>query len=70
MRDPSGFDLASLDNVLVTRLDVTDTTSLNAAVSEGIELISWHLDELDWCHLLTTIATMNTALSTIIHIDA
>lgn len=37
MRDPSGSDLASLDNVLVTRLDVTDPASITASVSEGID---------------------------------
>lgn len=37
MRDPSnGGDLAELDNVLVTRLDVTDASSIESAVSEGI----------------------------------
>jgi NAD(P)-dependent dehydrogenase (short-subunit alcohol dehydrogenase family) len=36
MRDPAVSDLANLDNVLVTRLDVTDSTSITAAVSEGI----------------------------------
>lgn len=37
MRDPVGSDLAHLDNVLVTRLDVTDPASINAAVSLGID---------------------------------
>lgn len=37
MRDPSGSDLAELDRVLVTRLDVTDTTSITAAISAGID---------------------------------
>lgn len=37
MRDPSGSDLAGLDNVLVTRLDVTDPASITAAVSDGID---------------------------------
>ncbi|MFN3199441.1 MAG: SDR family oxidoreductase [Bradymonadia bacterium] len=38
MRTPSkGAELAALDNVLVTRLDVTDADSISAAVSEGIE---------------------------------
>lgn len=37
MRDPAaGADLAELDNVLVTRLDVTDGSSIAAAVEEGI----------------------------------
>lgn len=37
MRDPAaGADLAALDNVLVTRLDVTDSVSIAAAVNEGI----------------------------------
>lgn len=37
MRDPAaGVDLAALDNVLVTRLDVTDSASIAAAVAEGI----------------------------------
>ena len=33
----NGADLAELDNVLVTRLDVTDAASIEAAVAEGIE---------------------------------
>jgi len=37
MRDPSGSDLAELDRVLVTHLDVTDTTSITAAISAGID---------------------------------
>lgn len=38
MRDPAaGADLAALGNVLVTRLDVTDSTSIAAAVNEGID---------------------------------
>lgn len=37
MRDPVGSDLAHLDNVLVTRLDVTDPASIKAAVSAGID---------------------------------
>ena len=37
MRDPSGSDLAELDRALVTRLDVTDTTSISAAISAGID---------------------------------
>ncbi|MCY1127664.1 SDR family oxidoreductase [Frigidibacter sp. RF13] len=37
MRDPSaGGDLAALDNVLVTRLDVTDAGSIAAAVTDGL----------------------------------
>ena len=36
MREPSASDLAELDNVLVTRLDVTDTASIEAAVNAGI----------------------------------
>jgi len=37
MRDPAaGAELATLDNVLVTRLDVTDGASIAAAVAEGI----------------------------------
>lgn len=37
MRDPAaGLDLAALDNVLVTRLDVTDADSIASAVDEGI----------------------------------
>ncbi|MEZ5537937.1 MAG: SDR family oxidoreductase [Thiolinea sp.] len=37
MRDPAaGAGLAQLDNVHVTRLDVTDTDSITAAVAEGI----------------------------------
>ncbi|MEY8837969.1 SDR family oxidoreductase [Cribrihabitans sp. XS_ASV171] len=37
MRDPSaGGDLAALDNVLVTRLDVTDTGSIASAMADGI----------------------------------
>lgn len=37
MRDPATSELADLDNVLVTRLDVTDAGSISAAVSEGID---------------------------------
>lgn len=38
MRDPAGgADLAALDSVLVTRLDVTDSASISAAVNEGID---------------------------------
>ena len=38
MRTPeNGADLAALDNVLVTRLDVTDPASITAAVAAGIE---------------------------------
>lgn len=37
MRDPTGSDLASLDNVLVTQLDVTDGNSIKAAVAAGID---------------------------------
>ena len=37
MRDPSGSDLAALDNMLVTRLDVTDPASITAAVTEAID---------------------------------
>ncbi|MCV2894346.1 SDR family oxidoreductase [Lentibacter sp. XHP0401] len=37
MRDPAAADLADLDNVLVTRLDVTDPASITAAVTAGIE---------------------------------
>ena len=33
----NGADLAALDNVLVTRLDVTDSASIEAAVAQGIE---------------------------------
>jgi len=37
MRDTSaGADLAALDNVLVTRLDVTDPASIASAVADGI----------------------------------
>jgi NAD(P)-dependent dehydrogenase (short-subunit alcohol dehydrogenase family) len=37
MRDPAaGLDLAELDKVLVTRLDVTDADSIASAVAEGI----------------------------------
>jgi NAD(P)-dependent dehydrogenase (short-subunit alcohol dehydrogenase family) len=36
MREPSASDLAELDNVLVTRLDVTDTASIEATVNAGI----------------------------------
>ena len=37
MRDPAaGSDLAALDNVLVTRLDVTDAGSIAAAVADGL----------------------------------
>ncbi|MEP4547259.1 MAG: SDR family oxidoreductase [Saccharospirillum sp.] len=37
MRDPASSDLASLENVLVTRLDVTDSASISAAVQAGID---------------------------------
>lgn len=38
MRSPEKEeDLSKLDNVLVTRLDVTDETSINEAVAAGIE---------------------------------
>lgn len=38
MRDPAaGVDLAALNNVLVTRLDVTDAGSIAAAVAAGID---------------------------------
>ncbi|WP_439526492.1 SDR family oxidoreductase [Roseovarius mucosus] len=37
MRDPAGSDLIDLDDVLVTRLDVTDTASIKAAVNAGID---------------------------------
>ncbi|RME18619.1 MAG: SDR family oxidoreductase [Alphaproteobacteria bacterium] len=38
MRNPDdGADLAALDNVLVTRLDVTDADSIEAAVAAAIE---------------------------------
>lgn len=37
MRDPAGSDLAELENVLVTRLDVTDTASIETAVNAGID---------------------------------
>ncbi|RID91496.1 SDR family oxidoreductase [Gemmobacter lutimaris] len=37
MRDTSASDLADLDNVLVTRLDVADSASITAAVTAGIE---------------------------------
>lgn len=37
MRDPSASDLGDLDNVLVTRLDVTDSASIEAAVNAGID---------------------------------
>ena len=41
MRDPAaGADLAAMDNVLVTRLDVTDSASVAAAVNEGIARFS------------------------------
>lgn len=37
MRDPAaGADLAALDNVLVARLDVTDSASIATAVNDGI----------------------------------
>lgn len=37
MRDPAaGAELAALDNVLITRLDVTDSASIAAGVAEGI----------------------------------
>ncbi|MEZ5751693.1 MAG: SDR family oxidoreductase [Paracoccaceae bacterium] len=37
MRDPAaGADLAALDNALVTRLDVTDSASIAAAVAAGV----------------------------------
>jgi NAD(P)-dependent dehydrogenase (short-subunit alcohol dehydrogenase family) len=37
MRDPSASELAALDDVLVTRLDVTDPASIAAAVADGID---------------------------------
>ncbi|MEM8958470.1 MAG: SDR family oxidoreductase [Pseudomonadota bacterium] len=38
MRNPDDAgDLAALDNVLVVRLDVTDTASINAAIQAGID---------------------------------
>ena len=38
MRDPAaGADLAALDNLLVTRLDVTDAGSIMSAVAETID---------------------------------
>ena len=37
MRDPATSDLADLDNMLLTRLDVTDAASITAAVSAGID---------------------------------
>jgi len=37
MRDPAASDLSELDNVLVTRLDVTDAASIEAAVNAGID---------------------------------
>lgn len=37
MRDPATSDFAELDNVLVTRLDVTDPASIIAAVTAGID---------------------------------
>ena len=37
MRDPAESDLVDLDNVLVTRLDVTETASSEAAVNAGID---------------------------------
>ena len=37
MRDPSGSDFAERDNLLVTRLDVTDPASIAAAVAAGID---------------------------------
>ena len=37
MRNPeAAADLAGLGNLLVTRLDVTDSASINSAVGEGI----------------------------------
>lgn len=37
MRDPATSDLGDLDNVLVTRLDVTDPASISAAVNAGMD---------------------------------
>jgi NAD(P)-dependent dehydrogenase (short-subunit alcohol dehydrogenase family) len=37
MRDPSASDLAGHDNVLATRLDVTDPTSITAAIHAGTD---------------------------------
>jgi NAD(P)-dependent dehydrogenase (short-subunit alcohol dehydrogenase family) len=37
MRGPAGSDLSELENVLVTRLDVTDNASIEAAVNAGID---------------------------------
>lgn len=38
MRDPSaGTDLAALEDVMVTRLDVTDAASIEAAIASGID---------------------------------
>jgi len=37
MRDPAASDLADLNDVLVTRLDVTDNASIVEAVSAGID---------------------------------
>ena len=37
MRDPTDSDLASHDRMLVTRLDVTDSESITAAVNEGVD---------------------------------
>lgn len=37
MRDPAASDLADLDGMLVSRLDVTDSTSIMEAVSAGID---------------------------------
>lgn len=37
MRDPAASDLADLDDVLVTRLDVTDSVSIKEAVAAGID---------------------------------
>jgi NAD(P)-dependent dehydrogenase (short-subunit alcohol dehydrogenase family) len=37
MRDPVGSDLGGFDNVLVTRLDVTDPASITAAIAQGID---------------------------------
>ncbi len=37
MRDPAASDLGALDNVLVTRLDVTDPASIEVAVSQGLD---------------------------------
>ena len=37
MRDPAAPDLANLDRMLVTRLDVTDAASITGAVTAGID---------------------------------